>query len=156
MTSPYQNYKLTTHPDRSKIQNAVDYANKSSPSSSRSKTSTPPRSPSPKTQTSANIPISNRFPNKFTNLAEFLPLPSKLPTYAQTVTAPSLKSQTKSNDSSSSSQTQASSSSQINLSQSFPSPHSAESLQIIKSPEINIFPVEHHIAHIQNPRQAVF
>ena len=155
MTSPYQNYKLTTHPYRSKIQNAVDYANKSSPSSSKTKTSTPPRSPSPKTQTSANILISNRFPNKFTNLAEFPPLPSKLPTYAQTVTASSLKSQTRSNDSSSNSQSQASSSSQINLSKPFPSPHSADSFQIIKSPEVNVFPIEQQIAHIQNPRQVV-
>ena len=31
MTSQYQNYKLPSHPDRSKIQNAADYANKSSP-----------------------------------------------------------------------------------------------------------------------------
>jgi hypothetical protein len=37
----------------------------------------------------------------------------------------------------------------------FPSPHSAESLQIIKSPEVNIFPIEQQIAHIQNPRQVV-
>jgi hypothetical protein len=159
MTSPYQkyqNYKLTTHPDRSKIQNAIDYAIKPSPSSSKTKTSTPPRSPSPKTQTSTtNIPLSNRFPNKFTNLAKFPPLPSKLPTYAQTVTASSLKSQTRSNDSSSNSQSQASSSSQINLSKRFPSPHSADSLQIIKSPEVNIFPIEQQIAHIQNPRQVV-
>ncbi len=159
MNSPYQkyqNYKLTTHPDRSKIQNAVDYAIKPSPSSSKTKTSTPPRSPSPKTQTSTtNIPLSNRFPNKFTNLAEFPPLPSKLPTYAQTITASSLKSQTRSNGSSSTSQSQASSSSQITLSKPFPSPHSADSLQIIKSPEVNIFPIEEQIAHIQNTRQVV-
>ena len=142
----YQNYKLTTHPDRSKIQNVVDYAIKPSPSSSKTKTSTPPRSPSPKTQTSTtNIPLSNRFPKKFTNSAEFPPLPSKLPTYAQTVTASSLKSQTRSNDSSSNSQSQASSSSQINLSKLFPSPHSADSLQIIKSPEVNIFPIEQQV-----------
>ena len=106
MTSSYQNYKLTSHPNKSKIQNVVDYANKSSP---KTKTSTPPRSPSPKTQTSANISLSNRFPNKFTNLAEFPPLPSQVPTYAQKVTASSLKSQSRSNESSSSSQTQASS-----------------------------------------------
>ena len=35
MITPYQKYKLTTHPDRSKIQNALDYALKaSSPSKS--------------------------------------------------------------------------------------------------------------------------
>jgi hypothetical protein len=162
MTSPYQkyqNYKLTTHPNKSKIQNAVDYANKSSlktkTSTSSPKTCTPPRSPSPKTQTSANISLSNRLPNKFTNLAEFPPLPSQLPTYAQKVTASSLKSQSRSNESSSISQSQASSSSQINLSKPFPSPHSAESLQIIKSPEVNIFPIDQHIEHIQNPRQVI-
>jgi hypothetical protein len=161
MTSPFQNYKLTTHPDRSKIQNAVDYAIKSSPSSSKTRTNTPPRSSSPKTQTSqfssTNLPLSKRFPNKFTNLSEFPPLPSKLPTYAQTVTASSLKSQTqpRSNDSSSNSQSQASSPSQINLFQSFPSPHSAESLQVIKSLEVNIFLVEQQIAYIQNPRQVI-
>ena len=161
MTFLFQNYKLTTHPDRSKIQNAVDYVIKSSPSSSKTRTNTPPRSSSPKTQTSqfssTNLPLSNRFPNKFTNLAKFPPLPSKLPTYAQTVTASSLKSQTqpRSNDSSSNSQSQASSPSQINLSQSFPSPHSAESLQIIKSSKVNIFLVEQQIAHIQNPRQVI-
>jgi hypothetical protein len=75
MTSSYQNYKLTNHPDRSKIQNASDCANKSSP---KTKTSTPPKSPSPKTQTFTNISLSNRY----TNLAEFPPLPSQLPTYA--------------------------------------------------------------------------
>jgi hypothetical protein len=149
MTSSYQNYKLTNHPDRSKIQNASDYANKSSP---KTKSSTPPKSPSPKTQTSTNISLSNRY----TNLAEFPPLPSQLPTYAQKLTASSsLKSQSKSNESSSSSQTQASSSSQISLSQAFSSPHSAESLQIIKSPEVNIFPIDQQIEHIQNPRQVV-
>ena len=157
MTSQYQNYKLTSHPDRSKIQNAADYANKSSPktktSALSSKTSTPPRSPSPKTQTSSNISLSNRFPNKFTNLAEFPPLPSKLRTYAQTVTASSLKSPASLNDSSSNSQSQANS--QINLTKSFPSPHSAESLQIIKSLEVNIFPIDQHIEHIQNPRQVI-
>jgi hypothetical protein len=89
-------------------------------------------------------------------LAEFPLLPSKLPTYAQTVTASSLKSQTRSNDSSSNSQSQASSPSQINLSKCFPSPHLAESLQIIKTSEVNIFPVEQQIAHIQNPTQVVF
>jgi hypothetical protein len=86
MTSPYQKYKLTTHLDMSKIQNVVDYAIKT-PSSSKSQTTTPPRSPSPKPQTSqtssTNLPISNRF----TNLENFPPLPTKLPTYAQTVTA---------------------------------------------------------------------
>ena len=86
MTSPFQNYKLTTHPDRSKIQNALDYAIKSSPSSSKTKTNTPPRSPGPKTQTSqfssTNLPLSNRFLHKFTNLVEFPPLPSKLLIYA--------------------------------------------------------------------------
>lgn len=100
MASSFQNYKLTSHPDRSKIQNAVDYANKSFPktktSMSSPKTSILPRSPSPKTQTSTNISLSNRFPNKFTNLAEFPPLPSQLPTYAQKVTASSLKSQSRS------------------------------------------------------------
>ncbi len=120
MTSQYQNFKLTSHPDRSKIQNAADYANRSSPKTRTStlspKTSTPPSSPSPKTQTSANISLSNRFPNKFTNLVEFPPLPSQLPTYAQKVTVSNLKSQSRSNESSSSSQTQASSSSQISLS----------------------------------------
>ena len=138
MTSSFQNYKLTTHPDQSKIQNAVDYAFKSSPSSPKTKTNTPPRSPSPKTQTSqfssTNLPLSNRFPNKFTNLAEFPPLPFKLPTYAQTVTASSLKSPASSNNSSSNSQTQVNSPSQVNPTKSFPSPHSAKSLQIIKSP----------------------
>ena len=149
MTSSYQNYKLTSHPDRSKIQNASDYADKSSP---KTKTSTPPKPPSPKTQTSTNIPLSN----KFTKLAEFPPLPSQLPTYALKLTASSsLKSQSKSNESSSSSQTQASSSSQISLSRAFPSPNSADSLQIIKSPEVNIFPIEQQIEHIQNPRQVV-
>jgi hypothetical protein len=49
MTSSHQNYKLTSHSDRSKIQNALDYANKSS---TNTKTSTPPKPPSPKTQTS--------------------------------------------------------------------------------------------------------
>jgi hypothetical protein len=99
--------------------------------------------------------LSNRFPNKFTNLAKFPPLPSQLPTYAQKLTASSLKSQSRSNESFSSSQTQASSSSQITLSQAFPSPHFAESLQIIKSPEVNIFPIDQHIEHIQNPKQVV-
>ena len=161
MTSSFQNYKLTTHPDISKIQNAVDYAIKtqSSPSSSKTKTNTPPRSPSPKAQTSqfsfTNLPFSNKFPNKFTNLAEFPPLPSKLPTYAQIVTGSSLKSPASSNDSSSNSQSQVNSPSQINLTKSFPSPHSAESLQIIKSPEVNVFPIEQQIAHIQNPKQVV-
>jgi hypothetical protein len=149
MTSPYQNYKLTSHSDRSKIQNASDYANKSP---TNTKTSTPPKPPSPKTQTSTNISLSN----KFTNLVEFPPFPSQLPTYAQKLTASSsLKSQSKSNESSSSSQTQASSSSQISLSRAFPSPHSADSLQIIKSPEANIFPIDQQIEHIQNPRQVV-
>jgi hypothetical protein len=100
MTSPYQNYKLTSHSDRPKIQNASDYANKSPP---KTKTSTPPKPPSPKTQTSTNILLSN----KFTHLAEFPPLPSQLPTYAQKLTASSsLKPQSKSHESSSSSQTQ--------------------------------------------------
>ena len=80
MTSSYQNYKLTSHPDRSKIQNASDYVDKSSP-----KTSTPPKPPSPKAQTSTNIPLSN----KFTKLADFPPLPSQLHTYAQKLTASS-------------------------------------------------------------------
>jgi hypothetical protein len=149
MTSPYQNYKLTSHSDRSKIQNASDYANKSPP---KTKTNTPPKPPSPKTQTSTNIPLSN----KFTHLAEFPPLPSQLPTYAQKLTASSsLKPQSKSHESSSSSQTQTSSSSQISLSRAFPSPHSADSLQINKSPEINLFPIDQQIEHIQNPRQVV-
>ena len=156
MTSPFQNYKLTTHPDRSKIQNAVNYAIKSqsSPSSSKSKTTTPPRSPNPKTQTSqfssTNLPLSNRFPNKFTNLAEFPPLPSKLPTYAETVTASTLKSPANSNDSSSNSPSQTKSPSQINLTKPFPSSQSAESLQVIKSPEVNVFPIEQQITHIHN------
>ena len=104
MTSSFQNYKLTTHPGRSKIQNVIDYAIKtqSSPSSSKPKTTTPPRYSSPKTQTqisqfSTNLPLSNRFPNKFTNLGEFPPLPAKSPTYAQTVTASNLVSPTSSN-----------------------------------------------------------
>ena len=69
MTSPYQkyqNYKLTTHPDRSKIQNAVDYANKSSlktkTSTSSPKTSTPPRSPSPKHKLSQIFHFQIDFP----------------------------------------------------------------------------------------------
>ena len=99
--------------------------------------------------------MSNRFPNKFTNLAEFPPLPSQLPTYAQKVTASSLKLQSRSNEYSSSSKTQASTSSQISLSQAFPSPHSAESLQIIKSPDVNIFPIDQHLEHFQNPRQVI-
>ena len=149
MTSSYQNYKLTSHPDRSKIQNASDYADKSSP---KTKTSTPPKPPNPKAQTSTNIPLSN----KFTKLADFPPLPSQLPTYAQKLTASSsLKSQSKSNESSSSSQNQASSSSQISLSRAYPFPHSADSLQINKSPEVNLFPIEQQIEHIQNPRQVV-
>jgi hypothetical protein len=144
MTSPYQKYKLTTHPDRSKIQNAVDYAVKA-PSSSKSRTTTPPRSPSPEPQTSqsssTNLPLSNRF----TNLANFPPLPSKLPTYAQTVTASTLKSSASSNDSPS----------QINLTKPFPSPQSIESLQVFKSPEVNIFSIEQQITNIHNPLQVV-
>ena len=105
MTSLYQKYKLTTHPDGSKIQNAVDYVAKT-PSSSKSRTTTPPRSPSPKPQTSqtsfTNLPLLN----KFTNLANFPPLPSKLPTYAQTVTTSTLKSPASSNDSPSNSPSQ--------------------------------------------------
>ena len=118
MTSPYQKYKLTTHPDRSKIQNAIDYAVKVL----KSQTTTPPRSPSPKPQTSqassTNLPLSNRF----TNLANFPPLPTKLPTYAQIVTASTLKSLASSNDSPSNSP------SQTNPTQPFPSPQSVESL----------------------------
>jgi hypothetical protein len=149
MTSSYQNYKLTSQSDRSKIQNASDYANKSPP---KTKTNTLPKPPSPKTQNSTNIPLSN----KFTHLAEFPPLPSQLPTYAQKLTASSsVKPQSKSHESSSSSQTQTSSSSQISLSRAFPSPHSADSLQINKSPEINLFPIDQQIEHIQNPRQVV-
>ena len=148
MTSPYQKYKLTTHPDRSKIQNAVDYAVKA-PSSSKSRTTTPPRSPSPKPQTSqtssTNLPLSNRF----TNLANFPPLPTKLPTYAQTVTASTLKSPASSNDSPSNSL------SQTNPTKPFPSPQSVESLQVFKTPEVNIFPIEQQITNIHNPRQVV-
>jgi hypothetical protein len=95
-----------------------EFLHKSSPSSSKTKTNTPPRSANPKTQTSqfssTNLTLSNRFSNKFTNLAEFPPLPSKLPTYAQTVTASSLKSLASSNNSSSNSQTQVNSPSQVN------------------------------------------
>ena len=149
MTSPFQNYKLTTHPDRSKIQNAVDYVAKT-PSSSKSRTTTPPRSPSPKPQTSqtsfTNLPLLN----KSTNLANFQPLPSKLPTYAEIVTASTLKSPANSNDSSSNSPSQTKSPSQINLTKPFPSSQSAESLQVIKSPEVNVFPIEQQITHIHN------
>ena len=151
MTSPYQKYKLITHPDRSKIQNAVNYAVKA-PSSSKSRTTTLPRSPSSKPQTSqsssTNLPLSNRF----TNLANFPPLPTKLPTYAQTVTASTLKSPANSNDSLS----QTNSSPQTNLTKPFPSPQLIESLQVFKSPEVNIFPIEQQITNIHNPRQVVF
>jgi hypothetical protein len=144
MTSPYQKYKLTTHPDRSKIQNAVDYAIKA-PSPSKSQTTTPPRSPSPKPQTSktssTNLPISNRF----TNLAKFPPLSTKLPTYAQTVTASTLKSPARSNDSPS----------QTNPNEPFPSPQSVESLQVFKTLEVNIFPIEQQITNIHKPRHVV-
>ena len=135
MTLLYQKYKLTTHPNGSKIQNAVDYVAKT-PSSSKSRTTTPPRSPSPKPQTfqssSTNLPLSNRF----TNLANFPPLPTRLPTYAQIVTASTLKSPASSNDSPSNSP------SQTNLTKPFPSPQSVESLQVFKSSKVNIFPIE--------------
>ena len=144
MVSPYQKYKLTTLPDRSKIQNAIDYTVKAS-SSSKSRTTTPPRSPSPKPQTSqtssTNLPLSNRF----TNLANFPPLPTKLPTYAQTVIASTLKSPASSNDSPS----------QTNPTKPFPSPQSVESLQVFKTPEVNIFPIEQQITNIHNPKQVI-
>ena len=144
MVSPYQKYKLTTHLDRSKIQNVVDYAIKT-PSSSKSQTTTPPRSPSLKPQTSqtssTNLPISNRF----TNLENFPPLPTKLPTYAQTVTTSTLKSSASSNDSPS----------QTNPNKPFPSPQSVESLQVFKTPEVNIFPIEQQITNIHNPKKVV-
>ena len=134
MTTPYQKYKLTTHPDKSKIQNVVDYALKA-PSPSKSQTTTPPRSPNPKPQTSqtssTNLPISNRF----SNLANFPPLPTKLPTYAQTVTASTLKSPTKTNSVNDSP-------SQTNPNKPFPSSQSVESLQVFKTPKVNVFPIK--------------
>ena len=149
MITPYQKYKLTTHPDRSKIQNAVDYALKAS-SPSKSQTTTPAKPPSPKPQTSqtssTNLPISNRF----SNLANFLPLPTKLPNYAQTVTASTLKSPTSSKTNSVND-----SPSQTTQNKSFPFPQSVESLQVFKTPKVNVFPIEPQIANIHNPKQVV-
>jgi hypothetical protein len=68
------------------------------------------------------------------------------------VTASTLKSPASSNDSSSDSPSQTS---QTNLTKSFPSPQSVESLQVFKSPEVNIFPVEQQITNIHKPRQVV-
>ena len=145
MTSPYQKYKLTT---RSKIQNAVDYTVKA-PSSSKSRTTTAPRSPSPKPQTSQNSFTNLPLLNRFTNLANFPPLPTRLPTYTQTATASTIKSPTSLNESPSNSP------SQTNLTKPFLSPQSVESLQVFKSPEVNIFPIEQQITNIHNSRQVV-